>query len=265
MTSLPPRPAADLDRLRSVELQVAGRFGDASNATLLVHLGAGPVPPVGDLRELEADRWGVYKPRAGEAPLWDFPSGTLCQREVAAFEVDRALGWSMVPPTVLREDGPMGVGSLQLFVPHDPERHLFALVEDEEPADATLRQVERMVAFDTIVENADRKAGHVLAQSDGSGADLLWLVDHGVCFHAEPHLRTVAWHLAGTDVDPDDRDDAARLVEELAPGAALEQVLATLLGADEMAALRSRAGSVAAPGSTHPHPTVAHPMPWPPI
>lgn len=181
-------------------------------------------------------------------------------RELAAFVVDRALGWGMVPPTVLRLDAPAGVGSLQLFRAHDPDRHLFALLEDD-PSPSVLRQVERMIAFDTIIENADRKAGHALADAD----DRLWLVDHGVCFHPDPHLRTVAWHLAGQPVHPDDRRDAARLAEELSGDGPVVAELQELLGPRELQALRERAASVGAPGSTHPHPTSERPLPWPPI
>ncbi len=260
---LPPRPPDDLDRLRRAELQVVGRFGDASNATLLVHLGLPehPDPPqelTGDLRGLEAGRWAVHKPRDGEAPLWDFPEGTLYRREVAAYEVDRALGWGMVPPTVVREDGPWGPGSLQAFVPHDPSRHFFVLVEQEEPTPVLLRQLARMVLFDAIVENADRKAGHVLVDE----AERVWLVDHGVCFHPEPHLRTVAWHLADEPVPEGDRADAARLARELAPGTGLDRRLAGLLDDDEREALRERA-SAAAARPRYPLPRGPRPMPWP--
>lgn len=262
MVDLPPRPPDDVERLLTAELDVVGRFGDASNATLLIHLGTAehPSPPEdfsGDLRTLEAGRWAVHKPRDGEAPLWDFPDGTLYRREVAAYEIDRALGWGMVPTTVVREDGPWGPGSVQALVPHDPTLHFFRLVE-EAPTPAVLRQLERMVLFDTIIENADRKGGHVLCDD----RQRLWLVDHGVCFHPEPHLRTVAWHLAGQAVNEDDRADAGRLAQALVPGGELDERLITLLSTDERAVLRRRARA-AADRPQHVHPVGPRPMPWP--
>ncbi len=262
MPPLPPRPADDPRRLLEADLEVVGRFGDASNATMLVHLGLPehPSPPAeftGDLRTLEPGRWAVHKPRDGEAPLWDFPDGTLYRREVAAFEVDRALGWGMVPTTVVREDGPWGPGSLQALIPHDPTRHFFTLVEDD-PSAAVLRQIERMVLFDAVIDNADRKGGHVLADEE----DRLWLVDHGVCFHPEPHLRTVAWHLADEAVDARDRADVAALVALLAPGGSLDRRLADLLAVDEIEALRTRVEIIAG-RDRHPRPVGPRPMPWP--
>ncbi len=129
----------------------------------------------------------VYKPNRGARPLWDFPAATLARREVAAYIVSHALGWNLTPPTIYREDGPLGPGSVQLYVDHDPEYHYFNFsVEDRQRLRPT-------VLFDMIINNADRKGSHILKASDGS----LWLIDHGVCFHVEDKLRTVVWDFIG--------------------------------------------------------------------
>ncbi|HEX2736869.1 MAG TPA: SCO1664 family protein, partial [Acidimicrobiia bacterium] len=146
--ALPPEPNLDresvLEVLRHGEVEVLGRLAWSSNATLLVVARADGV-------EMPA----VYKPRRGEQPLWDFPDGTLCQREVASYELSAALGWSIVPETVLR-DGPFGVGMVQRFVEHDPEEHYFTLLEQHGDA------FRRMAAFDVVINNTDRKGGHCL-------------------------------------------------------------------------------------------------------
>ena len=154
---------------------VLGALTRASNATLLVRLGEAEDAPL-----------AVYKPRAGERPLWDFPDGTLCAREVAASVVARELGWPAIPRTDLVE-GPFGEGSLQDFVDVDPEQHYFTLRDDH---DADLR---RLAVFDVVANNADRKGGHVLLATDGT----VVAIDHGLCFHVEPKLRTVIWDFAG--------------------------------------------------------------------
>ena len=132
----------------------------------------------------------VYKPQAGEAPLWDFPDGTLGQREVAAYTLASALGWPSVPPTVWRE-GPEGPGSVQAFVDADFEEHYFTL------RSAFAEQFRRVAAFDLVANNADRKGGHCLLVRD---TGVVWLIDHGVCFAVEPKLRTVVWDHAGEPV-----------------------------------------------------------------
>jgi len=261
-----PRPAPDLELLRTATLTVVGRFTDASNATLLVHLGlpGEPGPPslqsagAVDLQDLPADRLAVYKPLQGEAPLWDFPAGTLYRREVAAYVVDRLLGFNMVPDTIVRDNAPYGLGSLQRHMPHDPDHHYFWVVDNLDQR--SLAQVQRMVLFDLIIENADRKGGHVLHGTDGH----LWLVDHGVSFHAEAHIRTVAWNLAGTPVPAADRGAAARLVELLAPGAVGHERLIELLTRDEVAVTRERARR-AASLEVFPEPRGERPYPWPPL
>ncbi len=238
---------ADHELLRTAELVPIGYLRSASNHTLYCEVG-GPDSGVA----------AVYKPRAGERPLWDFPSGTLCRREVAADVVSRFLGWDLVPPTVLR-DGPLGLGSVQLFVPHDPSQHYFTLVEDEAHHPA----LARMALFDMVTNNTDRKGGHVLlADADGR----LWGIDHGVTFHVQPKLRTVIWDLGGTPVDPAWSDDLCRLAAAVGTaGDPLTAQLADLLSAEELALLAVRAERFATLRTLPTIPEDRRPYPWPPI
>lgn len=237
-----------MDALRREPLEIVGRFATASNVTLLCRLG----DPIDE-------RMAVYKPSAGEAPLWDFPHGTLHRREVAAVVVDRALGLGMVPATVLREDAPYGAGSVQIFVEHDPDQHYFVLREADDPS--IVEQLAEMVAFDLIVNNADRKSGHVLLDSAGR----VRLVDHGVCFHEQPKLRTVAWDLAGQPVPGAVQQRAHQLAVRLADGGdRVRQVLLELLAEGEVDATAARA-EVMASTETFPAPSGPRPYPWPPI
>ncbi|MFA9432804.1 SCO1664 family protein [Egicoccus sp. AB-alg2] len=271
-------PAAPGDpvrrRLLEAPLEMVGQFADASNATLLVRLRdrdrrsldevvaeLGHEPSVEDL---DPSDLAVYKPRRGETPLWDFPEGTLHAREVAAFEVSDCLGWDLVPATVRRSDAPFGVGSLQRFVPHDPEQHYFWLLEHGE--DAVVRQLQAMVVFDLLIDNADRKGGHVLLEQPGSStppdpaAPRIQLVDHGVSFSTEPKLRTVAWHFAGEPVPPRLRDDVAVLAADF--DRRLRPRLDGLLDDTELATLVARAGRLA-DLAVFPHPQGPRPFPWP--
>lgn len=172
---------ADTDILKILEqgrLDVEGLVAWGSNYTFLV--------------QVCDDRWevgAIYKPGRGERPLWDFPRGTLCLRERAAFLVSEVLGWHLVPPTVLRE-GPHGMGSLQLFVEHDPQQHYLTF------QGSFTRQVQQIALFDLLINNADRKSGHVLLGDNGR----LWAIDHGVCFHSDYKLRTVIWEFAGEPI-----------------------------------------------------------------
>ena len=248
-------------RLASAPYEVVGRFADASNATLLARLtdrGDAPLDEGATLDDLEPTDLAVYKPRRGEAPLWDFPGGSLHRREVAAFLVSEALGWDLVPTTVLRDDGPFGAGSLQRFVVFDPEQHYFALRESTDPR--IRHQLQAMVVFDIVIENADRKGGHVLLEEVDDGHRVR-LIDHGVCFHHEPHLRTVAWDFALDPVPDDLRDDVARLGEWLAGRG--EVVLAPLLDLVELEALAARIRAVVDELTHFPEPVGPRPFPWP--
>ena len=256
-------PADVREHLTTAELEVVGRFASASNATLLVRLrrpdGSWPELPLDDdgdllMTQMDGDGFAVYKPQRGEAPLWDFPDGTLFRREVAAYELSRLLGWALVPVTVVRDDAPFGPGSLQAFVPHDPARHYFWLLEAAD--DVVVSQLMRMVLFDVLANNADRKAGHVLL-SDGRRVQL---VDHGVTFHVEPKLRTVAWDFAQEPVPAGDLAAVAALGERLDGGD--RGALDALLTAAEVQALRQRVAA-AVEVATYPVPTGPRPFPWP--
>jgi hypothetical protein len=191
----------------------------------------------------------VYKPRAGEAPLWDFPDGTLCQREVAAYAVAKAIGWPIVPPTILR-DGPEGVGSVQLFVPFDADQHYFTLAETR------LDDFRTVAAFDAVVNNGDRKAGHCLLSEEGD----LFVVDHGVCFHQAPKLRTVIWEFAGEPLDDHVVEGMRRLLGELRSD--LGARLAPLLSRPEVGAIEARTERLLR-GGCYPTPGPGRPYPWP--
>ncbi len=236
--------AADRDVIRLLtegELEVLGLLPRASNYTFLARV-----------RDGKDEGLAVYKPKAGEIPLWDFPDGTLHRREVAAYEVARALGWPDVPATILR-DGPHGVGSVQGFVEFDPAANYFTL------RDSRADDFRRVAAFDVVVNNADRKAGHCLLAEDGT----IYLVDHGVCFSTEPKVRTVIWEFAGEPLPDPICADLRRLGEELR-GGDLRTRVSGLLHPQEVQAMRRRLDRLVAAGR-FPEPGPGRPYPWPPV
>lgn len=243
MTDAPARAAGPdaLTILERGDIDVIGLLPRASNYTFL-----GVASREG--RDLRV----VYKPRDGETPLWDFPSGTLCRREVAAYLLSEALGWPRVPPTVLRE-GPMGLGAVQLFVDHDPHQHYFTLRERYP------EEFRAVAAFDVVAGNGDRKAGHCLAGDDGR----LWVVDHGLCFNEQPVLRTVIWDYAGEALPLGLVADVARVAEELERGSLRASLLA-LLDPAEVDATAARARALAEDGRL-PLPGPGRSRPWPAI
>ncbi len=212
----------------------------ASNYTFVVRLA---------LREQEG--YGVYKPQAGERPLWDFPTGTLGRRECAAYEFANALGWESIPPTVLRE-GEAGEGSLQLFVPHDPDSNFFTL-RDEHPEEAL-----RLAVFDALANNADRKGGHCFVGPDGG----VWAVDNGLTFHEEPKLRTVIWDYSGEPIPPALLADIERVADDLDSDGPCTRVLAALLDGPEVEALRHRIRRLLTE-PVLPSPRTRRDLPWP--
>jgi len=205
-------------------------------------------------RSLPQELYTVYKPRRGERPLWDFPAGTLYLREYAAFLVSQALGWMLVPPTVLRK-GPRGPGTFQVYIDSDPEQHYFNVLPDH--AD----DYRRVALFDVIINNADRKAGHCLLDA----GDHIWSIDHGICFHVEPKLRTVIWDFAGEPIPQAMQDDLERLSAQLASTQPLAESLTRLLHRTEVQALRHRLDDLIA-GAHFPYPDPnRRNHPWPPI
>ena len=222
------------------EIRQAWLMPNASNYTFLVELCQG-----------DERGYGVYKPQAGEAPLWDFPSGTLYRRERATYVMSRLLGWDLVPPTVERE-GEMGVGSLQLYVPPVKQSNYFNLLEDH--ADDALR----MAVFDLVVNNADRKAGHCFVAQAGG----VWGIDHGLTFNMAPKLRTVIWDFAGQRVPRSLLADLRRLAGEMAVKGAALAALGEWLIPQEVAATQQRIKALLA-DPVMPHPRSRRDVPWP--
>ncbi|MEU5985550.1 SCO1664 family protein [Streptomyces sp. NPDC047434] len=267
----PPGPsaAADVELLAHGELTVRGQVREASNAVLFCTVAH---------RGREADC--VYKPVAGERPLWDFPDGTLAQREVAAYELSEATGWGLVPPTVLR-DGPYGEGMVQLWIEADPGANLLALTEGVEAGEgwkavgpaqvgedrtallvhADSPALRRLAVLDAVINNGDRKGGHLLPAPDGH----VYAIDHGVTFNVEDKLRTLLWGWAGEELPAEAVEVLAGLRDALAPGTPLATRLAELLTAAEVDALRARVEVLSRTGR-HPEPSGQWPaIPWPPV
>ncbi|MGW2510285.1 SCO1664 family protein [Streptomyces scopuliridis] len=269
---IPPRSVTAVDLLAKGELTVLGRIREASNAVLYCS-----VTYEGE------EAHCVYKPVAGERPLWDFPDGTLAQREVAAYEVSEATGWGLVPPTVLR-DGPYGEGMCQLWIEADTDgaaAPLLALVEEEEPGEgwkavglaevgegetallvhADDERLRRLAVLDAVINNGDRKGGHLLPAPEGR----LYAIDHGVTFNVEDKLRTLLWGWAGEPLPTQTLEVLGRLEEALTEGAPLATRLAELLTVAETDAIRSRVGELRHTGR-HPEPSGQWPsIPWPPV
>jgi uncharacterized repeat protein (TIGR03843 family) len=244
---------ATLDLLAHGQLEIEGRLVDASNATLYCTIRTAGRPQ----RKQKAPRTAiacVYKPIAGERPLWDFPPGTLAGREVAAYVVSRAAGWDVVPPTVMR-DGPFGPGMCQLWIDHDPGVDLIALSRRTDHAG-----LRAMAVFDAVVNNADRKIGHLLPVADG----LLYGCDHGVCFAEDYKLRTVLWQWRGKSLPRRAMEALRRLNAQLTEGG-LTAELSTLLTASEISATKVRVETLLE-HRVHPYPPADWPaVPWPPI
>ncbi len=237
--SRPPLATADaLALLAEAEIELLGRMPYSSNGTFLVDLTTedGDVPAQ-----------AIYKPERGEQPLWDFPP-SLYKREVAAFLLSEQLGWGHVPPTIVA-DGPLGVGSLQLFVPAVFEEHYFTMLED----DAKHPAFRQICAFDIVANNTDRKSGHVLLGEDGA----LHAIDNGLSFHAEFKLRTVIWDFANEQIPTEVKEGLEALLDD-----GLNDDLAALLDTFERDAVLTRARVLAVEGAFPDDPTGRR-WPWP--
>lgn len=242
MDSKPVTARRVLATLSQGRMEMKGLLPWGSNYTFLVYV---------EHEDLRVP--AVYKPMRGERPLWDFPDGTLYKRETAAYVVSEALGWGFVPPTVAR-DGDEGLGSVQFFVDVDPEGHYFNFKEEEKDA------LKSIVAFDIIANNADRKGGHVLRDRQGE----IWAIDHGLCFHSDPKLRTVMWDFAGEPV-PDDLLKSLRKFRALLnPPSDLLTLLDQLLLPEEVNTLRRRTDRLIKVGC-FPEPGGGRNYPWPPL
>ncbi|SNX57250.1 uncharacterized repeat protein (TIGR03843 family) [Streptomyces sp. TLI_55] len=265
---IPPRGVTTAELLTRGELTVRGQIRDASNAVLhcsVEHDGQ--------------EALCVYKPVRGERPLWDFPDGTLAQREVAAYEVSEATGWGLVPPTVLR-DGPFGEGMVQLWIEGAPGAELLALVDGEEPepgwkaiglaevgegktallVHADDERLRRLAVLDAVINNADRKGGHLLP-----AGERLYGIDHGVTFNVDNKLRTLLWGWAGEPLTGEAVDVLKGLKEALGAEGALAARLAVLITPAELDATRARVDELLATGK-HPEPSGEWPaIPWPPV
>ena len=262
---LPTDPAA-IELLTEGRIEVSGRLVDASNATLYCAI---------EHEGVKAEC--VYKPVRGERPLWDFPDGTLAGREVASYLVCRAMGWFIVPPTVLRS-GPFGPGMVQLWVDTNPERDLVDVVATEEVPHGWRRvlrardrygdpallvhadhpELKKMAALDIVINNADRKGGHVLRGPD----DAVYGVDHGICLHREDKLRTVLWGWLGEPL-PGEVVEALRSLRSALSSSPLADSLAGHLTRKERTALSDRVERLL-DNCCYPGPSGDYPaIPWP--
>ena len=233
--------AGILNILEHGELEMEGLVSWGSNYTFLVHM-------THETGELDA----IYKPGRGERPLWDFARGTLCLRERAAYLISEALGWSIVPPTVLRE-GPHGWGSLQFFVDHDPQVHYLTIQGEY------VEQSQKIALFDVIINNADRKSGHVLLDEDSR----IWAIDHGVSFHNEYKLRSVIWDFSGQPIPAQLKDALVAFQSWLCYGSdPILKELGQLLDKREKDALESRLRRLIEE-DIFPHPGPGRHYPWP--
>jgi hypothetical protein len=238
-----PAENAAIELLTNGKLEIVGRLVEASNATLYCTITHG---------QLEAGC--VYKPVAGERPLWDFPHGTLAGRELAAYQVSRASGLAIVPPTVYR-DGPFGPGMCQLWIDADPGVDLLALARS-----CSHDGLRSMAVFDAVINNADRKIGHLLPTADGH----LYGCDHGVCFSEEYKLRTVLWQWRGDPLTDAAVAALGRISDALQNGNLISE-LSQWLTADEVAAFGIRV-ELLLEHKVHPYPPDDWPaVPWPPI
>jgi len=242
MPSAPDRSFI-LTALQKGEITLQGQFLRGSNYTFL-----------GTLVHQELNLKVVYKPVRGEQPLWDFPTGSLANREVAAYWVSEKLGWELVPPTVLRKHAPLGKGSVQQYIEHDPQYHYFNFSEDDH------ERLRPVALFDVLCNNADRKGSHILLDEQKH----IWLIDQGLCFNIEEKLRTVVWEFSGQEIPGNLLADLTRVQQDLESGGELALRLKPLLSKAELRALETRARRLLET-AVFPPPGNQRPYPWPPV
>ena len=218
------------------DIEIIGRMPWASNGTFLI-----------DIKHQKKELQGVYKPSKGERPLHDFPKD-IYKREVAAFELSKYLGWRLIPPTVIR-DGPLGLGSIQLYIPCNYEEHYFTFHNEPKLE----MELIRLATFDLLANNTDRKAGHVLIDKD----NLLWAIDNSLCFHQEFKIRTVIWDFSGIEIPPKLISDLKDLIEQGPP-----ESIWSLLNESELEALLQRAKSLV-DNRYLPYDPTGRQVPWP--
>ena len=237
-----------LEILKQGKVIMKGEFMWGSNYTFLVNV-----------QHQGVSLPAVYKPVRGERPLWDFPAASLAHREVAAYIVSQALGWQLVPATVYRKSAPLGAGSLQVYVEHDPEYHYFNFTPED------LQRLRPVALFDHIINNGDRKGGHILKAADNH----LWLIDHGVCFHVEDKLRTVIWNFVGEPIPDVLCDGMQRFGYAFTPNGNKESEfvkdLLQHLDYDEVLALSQRLNRLVEDGRFPAPDPNRRPFPWPQI
>ncbi len=234
--------------LETGTISIKGEFLWGSNYTFLTQIERGD-------QTVQA----VYKPSRGERPLWDFPAASLARREAAAYLVSELLGWGLVPPTVYRTKAPLGAGSLQIFVDHEPEYHYFNF------SSVDRNRLRPVVIFDLLINNADRKGSHILKDAEGK----LWLIDHGLCFHVEDKLRTVIWDFIGEPI-PDllcrDLSEFSRKLQESKSNSnGITAKLWKYLSRGEIQALIERAEGLTEGGFFPAPDPYRRPFPWPQV
>lgn len=226
------------------EIAIEGMVPWSSNYTYLV-----------TLKLDEQLEYGIYKPQCGERPLWDFETGSLCKREVAAYELSAFLNYPNVPVTILRDDAPQGLGMIQQFIDHKRRENFFSL------RDKCPEEMQKIAVFDALINNTDRKGGHVLADEQG----VIWAIDHGVTFHQDPKLRTVIWDYVDDPIPAPLLQALESLRAELKANGPIRATLERLLTRAELRALTSRLNELLR-HKVYPSPPPDWPhIPWPPV
>jgi uncharacterized repeat protein (TIGR03843 family) len=234
-----------LEILQSAPCSLAGQFINGSNYTFFI-----------TLKTQDGDVQAVYKPVRGETPLWDFPTGSLARREVAAYHLSEVLGWHIVPPTVYRKKKlPFGAGSVQQFIDSDPQKHYFNLSLEEK------ERLRPVALFDCLINNADRKGSHILLTTEGR----IYCIDHGICFHVENKLRTVIWDFAGQPIPSELLNDLDRLVSGVLSDQQVYPELSIYLRKGEIKAMAARAKQLLKSGKFPESDNTLRQFPWPPV